>query len=99
MSKKEVNLGSESSFAKLPAEIEIQYDSYFLIKNADGYSLLSRFCPHAGGHVLDYGSEFACPLHFWTFDKTSGKCSNIPGEGLTTFPVTVRDGELIAEIG
>jgi nitrite reductase/ring-hydroxylating ferredoxin subunit len=98
MSSKQHNLGQESSFTKLPAEVTIGHDSYFLVKNEDGYRLLSSICPHAGGRVMDYGSEFACPLHFWTFDKASGKCTNIPGEQLDSFPVNVQDGDLVAEI-
>lgn len=98
MNTKEVNIGKESEFNQFPAEIKIEYDTYFLVKQDEGYRLLSADCPHAGGTVMIYGSEFVCPMHYWCFDQKTGECTNIPGAELESFPVEIREGELIATI-
>ncbi len=96
--KRQFDLGQESSFAKLPAEVILHNEPYFLVKNDAGYELLSALCPHAGGTVMEYGEDLVCPLHFWIFDGSTGQCKNVYGECLTAHPVFVRDGKLIAEI-
>jgi nitrite reductase/ring-hydroxylating ferredoxin subunit len=96
MAQKEIHLGPESQFTEFPAEIKIEYDVYFLVKQEEGYKLLSADCPHAGGTVMIYQDQFVCPMHYWCFDQQTGKCTNIPGAELTGYPVEVRDGELVA---
>lgn len=95
---KEVVLGEETSFAKLPAEVAVANDPYFLVKDESGeYRLLSRLCPHAGGYVMNYGGALVCPLHYWEFDTCTGACTTVRGASLDAYPVKVRDGALVAE--
>ncbi|HEY0827044.1 MAG TPA: Rieske 2Fe-2S domain-containing protein, partial [Bacilli bacterium] len=60
--------------------------------------LLSSICPHAGGTVMNYGSSLVCPLHYWSFDKSTGVCTTFPSVGLETIEVTERDGYLFTAI-
>ena len=57
-----IDIGAEAAFSKLPAPVEIGSASYFLVKNRDGYRLLSRVCPHQGGTVEDGGGRFVCTI-------------------------------------
>lgn len=93
---KEYVIGLESELGALPAEVDIDNEPYYLTKNDDGYILLSRYCPHAGGTVQEHGAFYFCPLHMWKFDGQSGECVNVPGCGLDSFPVDSRDGQLVA---
>lgn len=92
-----MDLGLESSFSKLPAQISIGDSSYFLVRNQNGYLLLSTMCPHRGGVVYDRGSSFQCPDHDWQFDRTNGECINEPMARLAATPVRVRDGHLFID--
>ena len=93
-----MDLGPESSFTQLPTLVDVGDWSYFLVKDKAGYKLLSNVCPHHGGEVLDWGTQFMCPDHGWRFEKTDGVCVNGPNAKMTAFPVTVADGRLIADV-
>ena len=94
-----VDLGAESSFTELPAPVDIGNWSYFLAKNRKGvYQLLSNVCPHQMGEVVDWGGVFMCPDHGWRFEKTEGICINGPNSRMTTFPVSVESGRLVATV-
>ncbi|MDD9266921.1 Rieske (2Fe-2S) protein [Paenibacillus sp. GCM10023248] len=95
---KEVQLGSEQSFTKLPAEVVHDKNLFWLIQTEDGqaYKLLSSRCPHAGAIVEAEKGEFVCPMHGWTFDLHSGACLNVPTKSLLSYDVVVKEGQLIA---
>ncbi|GGF86727.1 Rieske (2Fe-2S) protein [Paenibacillus abyssi] len=94
----EVVIGRVQQFEKLPAELRIEKDTYFLLKNEDQFLLVSSICPHAGQLVeIEYG-ELVCPMHGWTFNTHTGACLNVPSKGLESYPVIVRDDELIAQL-
>ncbi len=94
-----VDIGAESSFTKLPAQVDIGDWSYFLAKNKKGvYQLLSTMCPHQMGEVVDWGNVFMCPDHGWRFEKTEGVCINGPNSRMTSFPVAIEAGRLIASV-
>ena len=77
--KIQVDIGAESSFAKLPAQVDIGDWSYFLAKSKKGvYQLLSNVCPHAMGEVVDWGNTFMCPDHGWLFEKSEGHLHQRP---------------------
>lgn len=97
---KEVVLGEEKAFGDLPAEVDVDNDPYFLVRDDGGeYKLLSRLCPHAGGYVMNYGGgALVCPLHYWEFDACTGSCTTVKGASLDAYPVTVREGVLVAEM-
>lgn len=93
---KEIELGLEEAFTKLPAAIEIGRLSYLLLKQGDTYRLVSRSCPHAGQMVEIEDGELVCPMHGWTFDQHTGACLNVPSKGLAPYEVRVENGTLIA---
>jgi N-acyl-D-aspartate/D-glutamate deacylase len=91
-----IDIGAESAFPKLPAQVEIGGASYFLVKGRDGYRLLSRVCPHLGGTVEDDGGKFVCPNHGYEYDKDGGKCLTADGLRMKSYVVNVKDGRLVA---
>jgi len=93
-----IRIGAADSFTRLPAVVSEGSRSYFLIRQAPGFTLLSNICPHQGGAVFDKGTCFECPLHGWQFDRLTGRCLNAPSRSLTAIPVTVEDGVLYADI-
>ena len=92
-----VPLGTVSAFPAFPAPVEVEGHHYFLVRSDDGFTLLSRVCPHKGGRV-GYGDDtaFECPQHGWRFDTSTGACLNAPNRSLASHSVEVRDGELFA---
>ncbi|WP_082146817.1 Rieske (2Fe-2S) protein [Halostagnicola sp. A56] len=39
-----------------------------------------------------------CPWHGWEFDIESGECLSRKGADLLTFPVSVKDGDIVVEV-
>lgn len=97
---KEVLLGPEESFTKLPVEIVHEKNLYWLIqaKDQEAYRLVSGRCPHAGAIVEAEKGEFVCSMHGWTFDLHSGACLNVPTKSLTAYDVVVKEGQLFAHL-
>ena len=93
-----VDLGLESSITKFPKQIYLDGEAYYLVSGRKGYLLLSRVCPHQGSVVSDEGKEFMCRDHGWRFEHTQGECVNGPRARMDSYPVTVEDGRLIAEL-
>ena len=91
-----VDLGPVTALGSLPARVDIGTRSFFVVRQDEGYRLLSTVCPHQGGTVADTGSRFECPLHNWKFDRHTGRCLNAPSRSLTSHPAAVEDGHLIA---
>lgn len=88
-------LGMERDFRNFPVPIEIEDQPYFILKNSNTYLLASRICPHMGYHVETEGGRLVCFLHGWTFDEGNGICKEYSNDKLKTYPVFVREGELI----
>ena len=96
---REVNLGTEVSFEKLPAPVSVDQDEFFLTQDKAGaYHLLSTICPHSWGTVIDWDTSFMCPDHGWRFERGEGICINGPRSQMYSFTVTVRDGNVYARI-
>ncbi|MED4604106.1 Rieske (2Fe-2S) protein [Paenibacillus validus] len=95
---KEIVLGAEQQFQKLPVEVEVEQRPCFLLKDRDVYRLVSRKCPHAGQLVDIEDEELVCPMHGWSFDPHKGACLNVPARSLAAYSVVVRDGMLIAQV-
>ncbi len=93
-----IRLGPVDAFSRFPAVISEGSRSYFLVRQASGFALLSNVCPHQGGAVYDKGTCFECPLHGWQFDRLTGRCLNAPSRSLAAIPVAVEDGVLFAEL-
>ena len=94
-----IRIGPADGFSRFPAVIGEGAHTYFLVRQASGFALLSNVCPHQGaGAVYDKGTCFECPLHGWQFDRATGRCLNAPSRALATIPVSVEDGVLFADI-
>jgi nitrite reductase/ring-hydroxylating ferredoxin subunit len=93
-----MDLGPESSFTKFPAQLYLKDWPFFLMRNGDGYKLLSAICPHQGGEVVDWGTTFLCPDHGWRFEQRDGVCINGPNSKMWSYEVTVQDGHLHADV-
>ncbi len=77
----------------------------FVVRTGDGVVGYVDRCPHMGlplAQQLDQyltpdGSAIACSWHAALFDIGSGACIGgpCPGQSLTAWPVTVRDGAIV----
>jgi len=95
---KEIVIGSKAQFTKFPTEVQIERKPYFLMEEEDGYKLMSRICPHSSAMVDLEDGELVCPMHGWTFEVHTGRCHNVPSARLTTYEVSLREGNLIVEM-
>ncbi|HUK33902.1 MAG TPA: MBL fold metallo-hydrolase [Vicinamibacterales bacterium] len=94
-----IRIGRPEDFSRFPAVITEGSRTYFLVRQASGFALLSNVCPHQGGAVYDKGTCFECPLHGWQFDRLTGRCLNAPSRSLAVLPVAEdEDGVLYADL-
>jgi CMP-N-acetylneuraminate monooxygenase len=91
-------IGRVEELLDLPARVAVGSRTWFLVREARGFRLLSTVCPHQGGEVSDRGNCFECPLHGWRFDRQSGRCLNAPSKSLSSIPVVLEDGTLFADL-
>ena len=71
--------------------------------NVDGrFYAVDNICPHRGGPLgegdLD-GTIVQCPWHGWRWDVTTGANVNNPAVRVGCFPVTLRDGAVLVDLG
>jgi nitrite reductase/ring-hydroxylating ferredoxin subunit len=70
--------------------------------NVDGeFHAIDGICAHAGGPVGDGALNdniVTCPWHGWQYDVKSGQHCLTPTICQQSFPVTVEDGEVFAEL-
>jgi nitrite reductase/ring-hydroxylating ferredoxin subunit len=69
------------------------------------YYCIDSTCPHAGGPLCEgkigekSESSVTCPWHGSVFDLKNGKVLNGPAiDGVKSYPVKVKSGELFIEI-
>ncbi len=68
-------------------------------KNADGtYTVMEYKCPHAGGPLEKQGETLVCPWHNSIFTLEGKKVSGPTKTGLTNFPATVENGEIVVKL-
>lgn len=82
-------------------EVEAGETSY-AVCNLDGkLHCLEGICPHAGGPLgqgtLD-GNFIVCPWHGFEFDCRTGVNDMDEDMQVKTFPVVVREGEILIEV-
>jgi CMP-N-acetylneuraminate monooxygenase len=93
----QLDLGPISTFKSLPTRIEIDGLAHYLIRDSNGYRLLSSVCPHLGSEIVDVGDCFECPNHGWRFERDTGRCLTSPSERMASMPVQVVDGRLMID--
>jgi CMP-N-acetylneuraminate monooxygenase len=93
-------IGPSALLEETPCSVELHNEPYILSMNDDGDPVLhDAICPHEGGTVdVESDAYLRCPQHNWDFDPATGDSTNIPGEALRSYAVTVRDGELYADL-
>ncbi|MDQ1910347.1 Rieske (2Fe-2S) protein [Paenibacillus sp. GD4] len=94
----ETRIGAVMDFTSFPAEVSLDNQAYYLVKDGADYRLFSRRCPHAGARVEAADDCFECPVHGWTFDLETGACENVPSASLKSLSVIEREGALFAAI-
>lgn len=95
-------IGKVEDFRQFPAAIQVDNDPFFIVHSnvrakdeAPEYKLVSAICPHAGGTVRPMEGELICPLHYWSFDASTGASTNVPGEQLECQPLAIQDGHFV----
>jgi len=98
----EVRVAAEGEIPEGGVKI-VQSGSLFIgVYFIDGvYYAIEDRCSHDDGPLcegLREGFEIECPRHGAHFDLRSGEALSLPAtEGVDTFPVTVRDGDVFVE--
>ena len=80
--------------------VTVNGEDVALFRRGDEIFALGNQCPHQGGSLCDgfvEGEIAICPLHGWEFDLRSGACMTVPGESVTRYAVTVKDGAIFLE--
>ena len=76
--------------------------SFVLIYQAQQFYLLDNLCPHKAADLCDgelQGAEISCPWHKARFDIKTGKgLSPLAGKGVRSWPLTIKNGQLLVEI-
>ena len=66
--------------------------------NSDGkFYALDNTCPHRGGSLGDgfvVGGIVTCPLHRWTYEVATGKCTINPTAQVSCFEVKVEGNDV-----
>ncbi|QGQ99748.1 Rieske (2Fe-2S) protein [Paenibacillus psychroresistens] len=94
----DILIGPIEHYAKFPAEIYIDRKPFYLMEEGEGYTLMSRICPHAGDTVDLEDGGLVCPMHGWTFELHTGRCQHIPSLKLTSYEVHLQEGNLIVKM-
>ena len=58
-------------------------------------------CPHSGGPLGKgtlAGDIVTCPWHMWSFNVRTGICEINPEERIETYPVIVRNGQILVKV-
>jgi 3-phenylpropionate/trans-cinnamate dioxygenase ferredoxin subunit len=98
----EVRVAGEGEIPEGGVKI-VQAGSLFLgVYLIDGvYYAIEDRCSHDDGPLCEgdrEGFEIECPRHGAHFDLRSGKALTLPAtEDVETYPVTIRDGEVLVE--
>jgi nitrite reductase/ring-hydroxylating ferredoxin subunit len=83
------------------AEIFVEGTPY-AICNVDGKLFcVDGTCPHAGGPLGQgtlEGNRLMCPWHAWEFDCRTGLIDSDEDMSISTYPVTVQQGEVLVDI-
>jgi nitrite reductase (NADH) small subunit len=84
------------------ARIELEGAALCMLRSGDAVHAVEDRCPHRGARLSEgvayEGCKVACPDHGWTIDLSSGEVE-LPERGrVRTFPVQVRDGQVLVDL-
>ena len=69
-----------------------------LFKLAGEVCAINGICPHVGGPLgegFEANGKVYCPMHGWSFDLRTGRCTTNPGVKVDYFNTKVEDGEFV----
>ena len=78
-----------------------QFQNLVLCRVEDQVYAVDGLCPHSGGPLGQgalHGRMLVCPWHAWEFDCTNGEHDRNPACRLKTYPVTIRNGDVLVEL-
>lgn len=82
--------------------VEIGDHVLAVFNHGDRFYVLEGTCPHQGGPLaegdLDPHGVVTCPWHRWQFRIQDGVSPLSPALRARTYPVEVRDGEVMVEV-
>ena len=84
-----------------PYPIRVHGQDLVLCRVEEQIYAVDAVCPHVGGplaHGALQGRMLVCPWHAWEFDCATGEHDRNPACRLTTYPVTLRDGQVLVEM-
>ncbi|MDQ0206933.1 MBL fold metallo-hydrolase [Alkalicoccobacillus murimartini] len=93
-------LGNIRDFTKLPCEIVLNRQAYFLNKVDDQFRLFTSICPHQGGQIFfeEESHCFKCDIHQWKFDCETGESYTSKKQTLDYFHVSEEGTDLYADL-
>ena len=72
-----------------------------LFRRGDRVFALDNVCPHRGA-ALAFGEVRGelvhCPAHAWGFEIPTGRCPELEGVAVETYPVHVEGGDVLVEL-
>ena len=76
--------------------------AFVLIYQSQQFYLLDNLCPHKAADLCEgnlQGTEISCPWHKARFDiKTGAGLTPLAGKGVKSWPLMIKNGQLLAEI-
>ena len=84
----------------IPRHVKIGKRDIAVVRVGDEVFALSNLCRHAFGPLSDGfmdGFHLMCPWHGWRYDVRDGTTDH-PNANVSTFPVTVKDGEVMVSV-
>lgn len=82
--------------------INLDDKQFVLIYHSDEFYLLDNHCPHKAAALCEgeiHGDEILCPWHKARFNiKTGRGLSPLAGNGVKSWPLSLKDGELMVDL-
>ena len=97
-----IKVGTEEQFADGALHtVSIERQRVVVARLKGQLFAFDAFCPHAQGPMERSeieGAIVSCPLHAWRFDLENGGRELHGYRSLTTYPVTVNDGQVLVDL-
>jgi nitrite reductase/ring-hydroxylating ferredoxin subunit len=84
-----------------PVAFEVGGRRLVIVRHDDRIHALDARCPHAAGPLARGWLEadtLVCPLHYWRFRLTDGRCTTVADQSIATYPCALRETEVWVEL-
>ncbi len=81
--------------------VEFEGKSFGIFHLDTGFHVIDNICPHKGAPLHEgfvQNGVVVCPWHQWEFQVTDGKCLSIQTQGVTSYPVEIRENSIWVEV-